>query len=76
MRAEPSTLLEKAGKIIVVHACYVGESCEGQGLLKFCGDVLQYAIQTSPWHSAATAAECRWRRRISLRKIDREYRRN
>ena len=48
MRAEPGTLLEKAGKIVVVHACYVGESCKGQILLKFCGDVLQYAIQASP----------------------------
>ena len=76
MRAEPGTLLEKAGKIKVVHACYVGESCQGQVVLEFSGDVLQYEIQASPWDSAAIRPECRDRRCITLRKINSKCRRN
>ena len=76
MRAEPGTLLEKAGKIKVVHACYVGESCQGHVLLEFCGDVLQYTIQAITWHSATITHECWDSRCIPLRKIDRECRRN
>ena len=76
MRAEPSTLFEKAGKIEEVHSCYLGENYKRQVLLKVRSDVLQYSIQASSWHSTAIAAECRSRRRISLRKIDGECRRH